>query len=108
MTRSYPIALVGTKSYQPAIAACAVGETVTVWHEPDNPYDADALAVTGAAGATIGYLPRDSWVHRAVFDEAKPVSARIEGLAKPDANWIVRIAVRLEGDPVSERAFVRA
>lgn len=42
---------------QQAARQCYVGEDVTVRHEPENPYDACALAVFGHDGRQLGYVP---------------------------------------------------
>ncbi len=97
--RAYPVRLAGTRGYQAAIAAAAPGDPVQLLCETGNPFDADAIAVTDARGATLGYIPRDSWVQRAVAREGKGATASIETLSTgADAITGVTIAVTLTDD----------
>ncbi|BBC72898.1 conserved hypothetical protein [Altererythrobacter sp. B11] len=110
--RRYPQALVGEQHYQDAIAGCRAGDTVTIWHEPDNPYDPDALAVADQHGRTLGYLPRDSFVHEAVLDDEKGCRASILSLEDDrSGKGFVHVTVEVEllphgvGEPVSSRSY---
>ena len=76
LTKTYKINVVGEQHYQSAVVRCDIGDAVVIIHELGNPHDDRALAV-GMQFSIIGYLPRDSWVHRAVFDEGKGCAARI-------------------------------
>lgn len=82
MSDGYKVGLVGERNYQPAIERCTVGEVAFIRHEPDNPYDAKALVAVDARGATIGYVPRDHWLQRAVHKEAKSCSARVAAIGE--------------------------
>lgn len=77
MTKSYTVRIVGVSNYQKAIIDGHVGDPVVLTPEPDNPYDPRAIAVFDDYGATLGYLPRDSWLHRALLDEGKIAEAHI-------------------------------
>lgn len=46
-------------SRQAIIPRCRVGELLRLEHEPDNPYDINAIRVLRQTGEQIGYLPRD-------------------------------------------------
>lgn len=110
MARPYPVTLVGTKSYQRAIAGVCEGEPAFLLHEPDNPHDDRAIAVvaayTGEPGETIGYLPRDSWLGEALLDEGKGFRAQIKRLSRGDDGITgVVIEIVLEGVPIGERGY---
>lgn len=77
----YPVGIVGESHYQNAIRRCSNGDEVAIMHEPTNRYDARALRVSRLDGQTIGYIPKDSWVHRAVLDERKVAFAVIKSVA---------------------------
>ncbi len=107
MSSRYPVAIVGKQHYQRAIAAIGEADDVVLLHEPDNPYDDRAIAVV-CHGDTIGYLPRDCWLARALIDEGKPVSARVARLSNDEQGIIgVTIEARLPGEPLRDRSFQR-
>lgn len=93
--KSYPIRLVGTRSYLAAIATIGEGDVVQVRRENGNPYDPDALVVLDNDGARLGYIPRDSWLKRALIDEEKGCRATVEAI---EAGAGVTIAVLLTGE----------
>lgn len=105
--KRYPVAIVGEKNYQRAIAALREGDAVKLFHEPDNPYDENAVAVT-ARGKTIGYLARGNWLRDALVFENKHCTASILGLSKGELYTGVTLDVVLEGEPVEQRAFGRS
>lgn len=72
----YRIGLVGESHYQAAIGKIGKGDAVQFVAEPSNPHDPRALRAT-CAGATIGYVPRGSWLTRAVLDEGKIAVASV-------------------------------
>lgn len=74
---TYPVPLVGEQHYRAAVDGCSEGDDALVWHESDNPYDDRALAVTDGRGRTLGYVPKDSWLREALFDEGKGCEATI-------------------------------
>lgn len=78
--RLYPVGVVGESNYQPAIRRTRVGQPVSFKHEPSNKYDRRAIMVTSSNGELIGYLPRESWLHRVMLDEGQQVSARIKAI----------------------------
>lgn len=109
MAKSYPIALAGCGMYQDAIAAIGVGEVARFFHEADNPYDDRAIAAV-CHGDTIGYVPRGSWLTRALLKEEKPVSARVTRVA-PGREGVRFVTLTIEldvGDPVEQRAYEAA
>ena len=75
--RQYRVGLVGESNYQPAIRRTKVGTPVDLIHEPNNPHDKTAISARIPGGATIGYVPRDSWIKRAVLDEGWAMRARV-------------------------------
>lgn len=103
--KSYPVGIVGERSYQLAIRRLREREAVTLWHEPDNPYDDRAIAVATSGGDTIGYLPRDFWLRDALLDEGKPCTAKVLRLAKDGRTTGVVIEVTLAGTAIETRAF---
>lgn len=78
--KAYPVRLVGTRSYAAAIKLGRLLDTVTILRETGNPYDADALVVVDGDGQTLGYIPRDNWVRRAIVDEGRGARAVIESV----------------------------
>lgn len=106
LSRSYHVGLVGERSYQPAINACGAGEAVMLAHEPDNPYDEEAIAAFCPRGRKIGYLARSSWVREAIHEEGKGCAATIATLHKTEGGPIgVVLLVDLNGPAVEQRAF---
>lgn len=103
--KTYPVGIVGEKNYQAAIRKLREGDQVTLWHEPDNPYDERAIAVATATGATIGYIGKDSWLRDVLLEEAKPCTAGVLRLASGPKGTGVTIEVTLAGQPVRERPF---
>jgi len=102
---TYTVRLVGHRNYQDVIEECEVEERVTLWHEPDNPFDEEAIAATTVAGKTIGYVPRNSWLHRALLDEGKGYVAAIHQLEGPDDSRKLSIVVQLTGEQISRRVY---
>lgn len=89
--RQYPIKVVGVTfanpdgdSRQSIIKKCAPGDDVELRPEPHNKFDKTAIAVVTASGKTLGYLPRDSWVVRATYDENQPTKAYIRSIRRTD------------------------
>jgi hypothetical protein len=103
--RGYYVAVVGERSYQAAIAKCMVGDLVDLFHERDNPFDSRALAVVTKNGTKIGYIGRDSWVHRVLLDEERGCSANISSIDGNGEFWGVVIELRLTGEPIGELSY---
>lgn len=100
VARSYLASLVGESHHQNVIARCAAGDAVLVMHEADNSYDKRALIVYAAAGQ-LGYLPRDSWLHRAVFEEGKGVAATIHATGAGERGLLgVQLEVEVVDGPI--------
>lgn len=76
----YSAGLVGEQHYQAAVRRCRAGEPVVLQPEPENPHDSRAIAARSSSGGRLGYLPRESWIHRVMLDEGRIVSARIKAL----------------------------
>ena len=79
-SKSYPVPLHGESNYQAAISKLAVGDLVYLEAEPENPFDKNAVAVTDSLRRTLGYLPRDSWLKRALIKEKKSCLARVHSI----------------------------
>lgn len=73
---AYTVPLVGEQHYQKAVTACRAGDPVQLLHEPDNPYDSEAIVAVSSAGETLGYVPRDNWL-RAAVSEGKGAMAKV-------------------------------
>ena len=102
----YPVGLVGESHYQKAIRRCSVGDCVHLFLEPTNPYDPLAIAVETEAGATIGYIPRNSFLQRVIHEEENGCSARILNLVRDDAGLShvgVVIDIEIDDTPLNER-----
>jgi hypothetical protein len=108
--KSYPVRLAGARSYQAAIGRAAEGDVAQLLRENGNPYDADAIVVVDGDGATLGYIPRDSWLRCALIDEGKGARAAIATVSAGDRGVSgVTIAVTLTGDgAIGARDFVPA
>jgi HIRAN domain len=107
-SKKYRVNIVGESNYQNSISACGTGEGVTLFHEPDNPYDERAIAVVSALGETIGYIARDTFVQEALIDEGKGYEAEIASIASGGKGLLgVILSLSLKGEPMGERAFKR-
>ena len=105
-TKKFPVSLVGEQHYRTAVAGIGVGDEVRIWHEAGNPYDALALAVTNTHGQTLGYLPKDCFLRRAVHQEGKGCSRKVLQLHQGERGFTqVTIEVQLGGEPVHQRDF---
>jgi hypothetical protein len=107
--KAFPIGIVGESKYQRSIAACHEEDEVLIWHEADNPYDERALAVT-ARGETIGYIPRDSFLHRGLLDEKQACSARImklqRGHERGNTGVVIEVELLGRGEaPLAQRGY---
>jgi hypothetical protein len=100
------IGLVGESHYQAAIANTYVGSTVRVCHEAGNPFDELALRVETGQGEVIGYIPKSSWLRRAIFDEGRGCAATVREITGTDkASLGVVINITLTDDPIFERKY---
>lgn len=73
----YKAGLVGEQHHRAAIDRCVTGQTVTLVHETGNPHDSQALAAVSAQGERIGYIARDHWLRRAIFEDGQGCTAVI-------------------------------
>lgn len=110
--KTYPVRLVGTRSYQAAIARAAVGDPVAILHETGNPHDADALVVVDGAGDALGYIPRSSWLRRALVEEGRGCRAIVRTLATAEATdeweagiWATINVTLTDDGAISARAY---
>ena len=104
----FPVGIVGESNYQKAIRQCHAGEVVSLFREPANLHDPNAIAVVCARGNTIGYIGRDSFVHRAVHKEGRGIEARILSLkgGKNGIGVVLDVEILARGDrPVGERSY---
>lgn len=103
----YPVGLAGEVNYQEGILRSHPGEAVRVYHERDNPYDQRALRVENNVGDVIGYIPRSSWLQRAVHDDGLGIAATIKAISDGDGHGVfgVVLDVTLTDDPIFIREF---
>jgi hypothetical protein len=100
------VRLVGVSFYQEALVRCAPGEAVQFVHEPDNPHDEMAIRVVSVLGETIGYVPRRSWLHRAVHEQGRGVSGVISSVGRSRACLLgATISVAVCDDEPAVRSY---
>ncbi len=102
--KAYPVRLAGTRSYARAIGRAAIGDVVELLYEDGNPYDTGAIVVVDGDGATLGYVPRDSWLRGPLTDEGKGARAMVDGL---DGGMTIAVTLVDEG-VIGRRDFVAA
>lgn len=103
--KAYPVSLVGTQRYPEATSWAAVGDPVTLLREPDNPHDGEAIVAVDGEGRTLGYVPRTSWLRRALIEEEK--GARVV-VAEADFGGLVVSVTLVEGAPIGWRDYESA
>lgn len=103
----YPVGLTGESNYQEGIARTHPGEVARVFHEHDNPYDSRALRVENNIGDILGYIPKGSWLQRAVHDDGLGLAATIKSISDGNGSGMfgVVLDVTLTDDPVFTRDF---
>lgn len=102
----YHVRLAGVSHYQDALSACSAGEPVRICHEPDNPYDELALRVESRWGDRIGYVPKQNWLRRAIFQDGRGVAATIEGIGQsPSGFYGAVISLAITDDEVGLRSY---
>lgn len=102
---AYPLGLVGEQHYQHGVDHCQVDMEILICHEHGNPYDAKALRAETPDGHVIGYVPKDSWVRRAIFDEIRGTIARVIEIHRIDGIKHVVLAVETSGRSVPQRQY---
>lgn len=84
--RDYSLNIVGESfrnpdgsSRQAELKRCKPGERIELRREPDNPHDADAVAVYSARGVQVGYIAsaHAEWIGGQI-DRGKPTQAIVE------------------------------
>ncbi|MCH2486877.1 MAG: HIRAN domain-containing protein [Erythrobacter sp.] len=102
----YLASIVGESFYQPAIRTLSKGEAVAIVRETGNPYDHEALGVRTFSDETIGYLPRDAWLRRALISEGRSCDAWIAHVT-PAKNGLlgVVLGVELTEGPCEHRPY---
>jgi hypothetical protein len=98
MGRSYTVDLAGEMNYQNNIKAAQIGDEAALRIEADNPHDSRAIAVENRSGATIGYLPRDCFVHELVIDKGHTVAVHISSIGAAD-NGKLGVLISVEKSP---------
>lgn len=100
--KSYPVGLSGESHYQDAIGRCVANMPVTIAFEYGNAYDKRALVVLAPGDQVIGYIPRDHWLKRAIWDEGKGCSATIEEIAGLSGKLGVILRVTLDSTAIGQ------
>lgn len=103
--KAYPIRLVGTRSYAMAVGRAAAGDAAQLLCEDGNPFDQDAIVAVDGEGDTLGYVPRESWLHRALIEEEKGAAAIVE--AAEDGGITLSVMLADDG-PIGRRDFAAA
>jgi len=99
MGRSYTVGLVGESKFQSNIKFAQVGDEVSLRLEPDNPHDPSAIAAENGKGQTIGYLPRDSFMHELIIDKHQTVGVHIVSIGEAE-NGLLGVQITVEKSPV--------
>lgn len=96
--KTYETSIVGESHYREAVKATDVGDYVDLVIETDNPHakEGTALRVDNMDGDTVGYIPTDSWLYRAIVIEGKGCLAKVEFKGGRPAG--LRLKVQLGGD----------
>lgn len=99
-SKTYGVSIVGEASYQPAVRATDEGDYVDLVIETGNPHSQSgtALRVDNMDGDTIGYVPEDNWLYRAVVTERKGGLARVD--FKGGKPLGIRLEVQLGDEPI--------
>lgn len=111
VSKTYPVGLVGEQHYQAAIKRLREGAEVEIVHEPDNPYDDQALAVRTIADETIGYIPKGSFVRDIVHGQGSGCRATVLGVEKDErGKSFLHVTISAEKcvEPVEQRAYKAA
>lgn len=97
--KTYETSIVGESHYRDAVKATDVGDYVDLVIERDNPHaeEATALRIDNMDGDTVGYIPTDSWLYRAIVIEGKGCLAKVEFKGGRPAG--LRLKIRLGGEP---------
>ena len=103
MTKRYTVDLVGEQHY-PDAATTVVGDPVFLLREPDNPHDERAIVAINAAGGTLGYVPRDSWIQRSIHEEGDEWHAEVVEHRQGGNFHQVRLAVWIDVDGEAQRS----
>ncbi|WP_167398611.1 HIRAN domain-containing protein [Blastomonas natatoria] len=105
--RYLPLAIVGESHYQSAILDLCPLEPVTLVLEPDNPFDSKAIAAIDDRGRTIGYVPADSWVRRALLKEKQACKVRVKqvtGKGRKTQGVVLEVALG-HGEKIGQRQY---
>lgn len=88
----------GESHYRDAVKATDVGDYVDLVIERNNSHaeKGTALRVDNMDGDTVGYIPTDSWLYRAIVVEGKGCLAKVEFKGGRPAG--LRLKVQLGGD----------
>jgi hypothetical protein len=83
MARSYLFAIAVDVDRQSAIDKCVIGERVQIVACPGENRESTILEVMSVHGDVIGYVPRNSWLERAVLKKESKCDAIIMGVKRP-------------------------
>ena len=104
MSRSYPVGIAGESFYQEAIGCCAVGDTVQIFWESDNPHGRDAL-VCYSRDRRIGHVPEENWLMAAVYEDGYACEAFIKAFNEGQEFVGVVLDVSTVSGPIAQIAY---
>jgi hypothetical protein len=105
---TYSIVLAGTSNYQDAIGKSQKGQRVDLIPEQFNKHDKQAVRAVTEHGRIIGYLPKDSWLKRLIFDEGKATHGRLMDVTggtvgKPTMGVLLEVVTGHDAELMHER-----
>jgi hypothetical protein len=106
--RLYSAGLVGEQHYQAAVRRCRPGDSAALVPEPSNRHDGRAIMAKNARGELIGYLPRESWLHRVILDERQEMSASIRVVEDRGEGFLQVVLYVVVGSPEDLAASIAA
>jgi len=97
---------VGVSNYQDAIRQCEVGERVYIAHDRGNPHDDLALRAETGGGQVLGYVPKSSWVRKAIHEEGRGATCTVGSVgAGPSGHFGIVLNIALSDDDIREGTY---
>lgn len=109
MAEHYPVGLVGEQFCQSCISSTKVGEVVDVFLESGNPHDDFAIVVRsrGSKSGRLGYVPKDSFLHRVFHEQNQSVAAAITKLERGQRGFVQVVMLVSILDEPPEQVYYR-
>jgi hypothetical protein len=97
----YPVGIVGESNFQDAVKSTNLSDYVDIVIERENPHAENgvALRVDNMDGDTIGYVPADSWLRRAILEDGSGCLARVSGKAGRPVGIVIEVQLGPEEVP---------